>query len=218
MTALPPLPDTPLGHYRHYKGGEYEVIGVARHSETHEPLVVYRPLAGDGGWWVRPHAMFFETVDVDGARRPRFAPQQVRPAAGPVQAAALDLALRWQQAWNRHDVSDLPALMTADADWVTVGGKRLVGREQVVSVHEQLHAGVLAGTAWANGDCDAKAVAAGAAVVHLGFAVHGERDADGTPRPPRHGHFTWLLVDDGGTWRIRAAQGTNLAGPPPAAR
>lgn len=67
------LPATPLGRYRHYKGGEYEVIGVARHSETHEPLVVYRPLYNDSGWWVRPHAMFFETVDLgDGTRRPRF--------------------------------------------------------------------------------------------------------------------------------------------------
>lgn len=72
MTALAPLPDTPLGRYRHYKGGEYEVIGVARHSETHEPLVVYRPLDNATGWWVRPHAMFFESVSVDGALRPRF--------------------------------------------------------------------------------------------------------------------------------------------------
>jgi hypothetical protein len=67
-----PLPHTALGLYRHYKGGEYEVIGVARHSETHEPLVVYRPLYNDTGWWVRPHAMFFEDVVVDGALRPRF--------------------------------------------------------------------------------------------------------------------------------------------------
>ena len=44
MSELSPLPDTPLGLYRHYKGGEYEVLGVARHSETREPLVVYRPL------------------------------------------------------------------------------------------------------------------------------------------------------------------------------
>jgi len=72
MAELSPLPETPLGRYRHYKGGEYEVLGVARHSESHEPLVVYRPLYGDGGWWVRPHAMFFEEVEVDGARRPRF--------------------------------------------------------------------------------------------------------------------------------------------------
>lgn len=69
---LPPLPATPTGRYRHYKGGEYEVMGCARHSETHEPLVVYRPLYGEGAWWVRPHAMFFETVVVEGVTRPRF--------------------------------------------------------------------------------------------------------------------------------------------------
>ena len=73
MSDLPSLPDTPLGRYRHYKGGEYEVIGVARHSETHEPLVVYRPLYNDSGWWVRPHAMFFEQVLIDGRVQPRFA-------------------------------------------------------------------------------------------------------------------------------------------------
>ena len=70
--SLPALPDTPPGRYRHYKGPEYEVIGVARHSETLEPLVVYRPLYNASGWWVRPHAMFFESVLVDGRRRPRF--------------------------------------------------------------------------------------------------------------------------------------------------
>jgi hypothetical protein len=69
---LPPLPDTPLGRYRHYKGPEYEVIGVARHSETLEALVVYRTLYDDSGLWVRPHALFFEEVEVDGRRRPRF--------------------------------------------------------------------------------------------------------------------------------------------------
>ena len=69
---LPPLPDTPAGRYRHYKGGEYEVLGAARHSETLEPLVVYRPLYNASGWWVRPHAMFFGTVRLDGVERPRF--------------------------------------------------------------------------------------------------------------------------------------------------
>lgn len=60
------------GIYRHFKGNEYEVIGVARHSETEEALVVYRPLYGDGGLWVRPLAMFTETVDRDGKAVPRF--------------------------------------------------------------------------------------------------------------------------------------------------
>jgi len=71
-TDLPTLPEAPLGHYRHYKGNEYELIGVARHSETLEPLVVYRPLYNQTGLWVRPHAMFFEQVLVDGQWRPRF--------------------------------------------------------------------------------------------------------------------------------------------------
>lgn len=72
--SLPPLPTLPLGPYRHYKGGEYEVIGVARHSETLEPMVVYRPLYNDTGWWLRPLAMFVEEIEIDGQRRPRFAP------------------------------------------------------------------------------------------------------------------------------------------------
>ena len=70
---LPPLPATPLGRYRHYKGLAYEVIGVARHSETLEPLVVYRPLYNASGLWVRPHAMFFEEIEFEGRRQPRFA-------------------------------------------------------------------------------------------------------------------------------------------------
>ena len=71
---LPALPPTKLGRYRHYKGGEYEVIGIARHHETFEALVVYRPLYNATGWWVRPHAMFFEAVVIDGVTQPRFAP------------------------------------------------------------------------------------------------------------------------------------------------
>jgi len=70
---LQPLPATPTGRYRHYKGLDYEVIGVARHSETLEALVVYRPLYNDSGLWVRPHAMFFGDVEIDGRRQPRFA-------------------------------------------------------------------------------------------------------------------------------------------------
>ena len=74
MTDLAPLPDPRLGRYRHYKGGEYEVVGVARHSESLAPMVVYRPLAGDASLWVRPYPMFFERVTIDGVEQPRFAP------------------------------------------------------------------------------------------------------------------------------------------------
>ena len=61
-----------LGLHRHFKGNYYEVLGVARHSETGEELVVYRPLYGERGLWVRPLAMFTETVERDGKNMPRF--------------------------------------------------------------------------------------------------------------------------------------------------
>ncbi|MEK7209164.1 MAG: DUF1653 domain-containing protein [Patescibacteria group bacterium] len=61
-----------LGKYRHYKGKEYEVIGVAKHSETFEELVVYRALYGKGQIWARPRKMFLEEVEVGGKKIPRF--------------------------------------------------------------------------------------------------------------------------------------------------
>ena len=61
-----------LGKYRHFKGMEYEVIGLAKHSETLEEMVVYRALYGEGGLWVRPASMWNETVEREGKRFPRF--------------------------------------------------------------------------------------------------------------------------------------------------
>ena len=60
------------GRYRHFKGNEYEVLGMARHSETEEEMVVYRALYGERGLWVRPAAMWCETVERDGRVQPRF--------------------------------------------------------------------------------------------------------------------------------------------------
>lgn len=62
-----------LGKYRHFKGMEYEVLDVARHSETQEDYVVYRALYGEKGLWIRPLAMFAEAVDREGKVQPRFA-------------------------------------------------------------------------------------------------------------------------------------------------
>lgn len=60
------------GKYRHFKGKEYELVGIAAHSETMEPMVVYRALYGDQGLWVRPAAMWNEIVERDGYCGPRF--------------------------------------------------------------------------------------------------------------------------------------------------
>lgn len=77
MSALPSIPVHPNGplpgRYRHYKGKDYRVLGVSRHSETLEELVVYQLLYGDHGLWVRPRAMFLETIEINGVTQPRFA-------------------------------------------------------------------------------------------------------------------------------------------------
>lgn len=70
------------GRYRHYKGGEYDLVDIVRHSETEEEMALYRALYGDGGLWVRPLAMFTDEVETDGVKRPRFAYAGAADAAG----------------------------------------------------------------------------------------------------------------------------------------
>ena len=73
MNPLPPLPAEPRpGRYRHYRGNDYRVLGLAHHSETLELLVVYQAVDGDGRLWVRPRSMFLETVTHAGRQVPRF--------------------------------------------------------------------------------------------------------------------------------------------------
>lgn len=67
------------GRYRHYKGPDYEVLGLAKHSETEEEFVVYRALYGERGLWVRPVAMFSEMIQVDGKQVPRFLRLELGP-------------------------------------------------------------------------------------------------------------------------------------------
>jgi hypothetical protein len=61
-----------LGKYRHFKGNEYQVLAIASHSETLEPMVVYKALYGEGGYWVRPASMWNETVERNGVSYKRF--------------------------------------------------------------------------------------------------------------------------------------------------
>ena len=71
-TDLPAFTATPPGRYRHYKGMEYEVLDTVRHSETLQPMTLYRALYGERGLWVRPAEMFLEQVTVHGITQPRF--------------------------------------------------------------------------------------------------------------------------------------------------
>jgi hypothetical protein len=71
--TLPPLIITRPGYYRHYKNLLYQVLGTVRHSESLEPMTLYKALYGEQGMWVRPAAMFNETIEINGVVQPRFA-------------------------------------------------------------------------------------------------------------------------------------------------
>lgn len=113
MNDLPPLPSIDTGRYRHYKGGEYEVLGVARHSETLEPLVLYRPLYNESGAWVRPFAMFTGTVEHEGHTQPRFA-----RVDGPALAADHPVA-RWHELVQTRDPRGLSTWLAEDACFIS---------------------------------------------------------------------------------------------------
>jgi len=102
---LPELPSIQLGRYRHYKGGEYELLGVVRHSESLEPLVLYRPLYNNSGSWVRPFSMFLEPVEHDGRSQPRFS-----LVTASASATEEELAATVQRMEAKLSVSQSPAV------------------------------------------------------------------------------------------------------------
>jgi hypothetical protein len=110
MSDLTPLPSIALGRYRHYKGGEYQVLGVVRHSESLEPMVLYRPLYNDSGDWIRPLGMFLETVEVEGKRQPRFA--LVADAADVSEEELAATVERMEGRLGRSQSADVVRLVT----------------------------------------------------------------------------------------------------------
>jgi uncharacterized protein (TIGR02246 family) len=130
------------------------------------------------------------------------------------EQAAREIAAEWEAAWNTHDMARIAKLLTDDVDWVTVTGGHLKGRLEVERVHAALHETQFQASVWSNQELEIHAVKADVSLVHLRWSVRGDFDPDGSPRQPRSGVFSWLLVEQQGTWRIRAAQGTNAVAQP----
>tara|TARA_B100001109_G_scaffold67935_1_gene55349 strand:- start:25059 stop:25364 length:306 start_codon:yes stop_codon:yes gene_type:complete len=84
----PQQPTITPGIYRHYKGNDYQVLGLVRHSETEEYLVLYKTLYGDYSSWVRPYSMFVDEVEVDGHKQPRFRLQEATEEVQPLLKVA----------------------------------------------------------------------------------------------------------------------------------
>jgi len=134
----------------------------------------------------------------------------------PAEIAAVEsLAVQWQDAWNRHDMSAVAALFTEDADFVNVFGARWRGRREIEQAHVERHMTRFAGTLWRNTSVIVQSLAANVALVHVSWSRTGDLDFEGRPKGEMQGIFTWVATLQSGRWLIRAAQNTNVVSVPP---
>lgn len=126
------------------------------------------------------------------------------------------LAAHWESAWNKHDMKALATLFTHDADFINVGARHWKGRHEIEAQHEaRLHQ--FSESAWTTKEVAVQFLRPDISLVHVSWMLKGDKDPDGTPRPPREGVFTWVVVKEREAWLIRAAQNTNrgnLPSPP----
>ncbi len=125
------------------------------------------------------------------------------------EAAIRELVARWEQAWNRHDMKQLFSLVTDDADFVNVGARHWKGRQQIEKEHTS-RLGQFRESVWSTKTVNVQFLKPDVALVHIDWTLRGDKNPDGTPRPPRGGVFTWVVVEQSSGWLIRAAQNTNL--------
>jgi uncharacterized protein (TIGR02246 family) len=121
-----------------------------------------------------------------------------------------NIQARWDDAWNRHDIKALSALVAEDVRFVNVAGVILNGRDEFEKLQTRTHAMQFKESVRAVTATDIKFLDADIAVAHVRWGMRGDKNADGTPRPPRNGVMMQVLVKRGGTWTVVAAQNTDV--------
>ena len=132
------------------------------------------------------------------------------------QGALRRIETGWQEAWNRHDMKALAALVAEDVDFITVAGTWLKGRKAFEEHHAARHAMQFKESVWTTTDVRVKFLKPDVALVHVSWGIEGDKDPDGTPRQPRRGIFTRVVTKEGGRWLIKASQNTNITAAPAA--
>ena len=135
--------------------------------------------------------------------------------AGGEEAKIRMIVVNWERAWNGHDMKALAGLFTEDADFVNVGAKHWKGRKEIEAQHTARLSQFLE-SAWTTKEVTVQYLKPDVALVHVEWGLAGDKDPDGTPRKPREGVFTWVVIRKGKGWLIRAAQNTNVSNLPPA--
>lgn len=118
------------------------------------------------------------------------------------------LATQFERAWNTHDMNILGSITTEDVDFVNVAGLHWKGRAEVVKEHAERHKVRFKNSVWTTERVSVQFLASDMALVHVDWQTRGDLDFDLKPWPPRKGIFSWLVLKNAGSWRIRAAQNT----------
>lgn len=115
------------------------------------------------------------------------------------QEAIKEIEAHWQDAWNRHDMKAFAALVSEDVDFITVAGIWLKGRAEFESHHARMHQMQFRDSMWTTVETQIRFLKPDVAVVHVRWGITGDRDPDGTPRQPRRGVFTRVVMKRGGS-------------------
>lgn len=125
------------------------------------------------------------------------------------EGALRELTIKWQRYWNTHNMDSMGTMLTENVDFVNVAGVWLKNKAETVADHKQKHSEIIfKNSTWVTDSIEIKYVKPDLAIIHLNWGISGDNDPDGTPRKPRHGIFTWLVIKDN-SWKILAAQNTN---------
>lgn len=116
----------------------------------------------------------------------------------------------WDDAWNRHDIKALSSLVAEDVRFVNVAGVVLTGREEFAALQARTHAMQFKESVRSVTGTDIKFLTPNIAVAHVRWGMRGDKDADGTPRQPRHGVMMQVLMRRDEKWMVVAAQNTNV--------
>jgi uncharacterized protein (TIGR02246 family) len=125
------------------------------------------------------------------------------------ERALRNLAQQYETGWNSHDMRLLGAMRADDIDFVVVTGEHRKGREASMAQLGEQHRTQFRDSVWTNEKVSVQFLRPDVALTHIEWAIKGDRNIDDTPRPPRKGIFTWVLVKDGAAWKLRAAHNTN---------
>jgi uncharacterized protein (TIGR02246 family) len=142
-------------------------------------------------------------------------PAAVRAQGGsPADVEAIrGIESQWGSAWNHHDITAMVQLGVRDADWVNLAGQWFQGADAFAKSLESLHSGKVKNSTWRTEHIHVRFLSSKMAIVHVYFSTTGERNPDGSARPPRRGIFTRVEEKRGGRWLIIASQATNIVAP-----